>query len=400
MEAEHTIRTYLNLWDGNDLAFGRLLFLKTGERSPNAWRCAWQNFQTNHPNEVPEIENNDPNDLIPYEWDGKWEDLARRLRKQNDDITMRGWRHRIANARSEGRLKRSEKTGFTTEQYVGDGASDEELWDAVAGASTEAIQAHQDARWSEIRFHDEGYIGIAFAADQHIGSGFCDHERLSEDANLIADTPNLYVIHGGDFIDNFLGVDKPRPTTRQITSPSQQWRLCRHYLSIFNDKVVAVVAGNHDLWTDSLTDYDPLRDLVHDIGAIYHKSELNMRVLVGNQPYHISVRHKRRGNSSLHPARVVKKMWEDGEADFDIGVVCHNHTPTIEPFTRHGVERWAIRPGSYKVIDGFADSIGFPRDKPTCPVAILSPHEREIHVFSDLRLGIRTLLALNGGNDE
>jgi hypothetical protein len=165
---------------------------------------------------------------------------------------------------------------------------------------------------------------------------------------------------------------------------------------------MAIVAGNHDLWTAGMTDYDPLKKFAEDRSILYHAHELNIRLWVNDIAYHISVRHKRRGNSQIDPTRVIKKMWEDGEADFDIGVVGHHHVPVIAPFTKHGVERWAIRPGAYKIVDTFGEMCGFPRERPTCPVAILSPHSREIQVFSDLRHGIRTLRALNGEdeNDE
>ena len=116
----------------------------------------------------------------------------------------------------------------------------------------------------------------------------------------------------------------------------------------------------------------------------------------GKIPYNFAIRHKRRGNSNINPSRVVKKMWEDGESDFDIGVVGHHHTPVIENFTRHGLERWAVRPGSYKIIDGYSEMIGFQKERATCPLVILSPDARHIQVFSDLRDGLETLRVLNG----
>ena len=214
---------------------------------------------------------------------------------------------------------------------------------------------------------------------------------------MVKTTDNCYVIHAGDFIDNFV-IDKAKPSMKQRIPPSVQWKLCDHYLDMFDNKIIAVVAGNHDLWTSALTDYDPLAKKVGDMNVMYHPHELNIRLLVNNIPYNFSIRHKRRGNSQIHPSRVVKKMWEDGECDFDIGVVGHHHTPVIEPFTKHGLERWAIRPGSYKLIDSFAEMIGFQKERATCPLVILSPNRRDIQVFSDLRDGIKTLKTLNGDN--
>lgn len=145
-----------------------------------------------------------------------------------------------------------------------------------------------------------------------------------------------------------------------------------------------------------MTDYDPLKKMAQERGILYHAHELNIRLIHGDVAYHLSIRHKRRGNSNIDPSRVVKKMWDDGECDFDIGVIGHHHTPSVVPFTRHGIERWSVRPGAYKIIDTFGEMCGFPRERPTSPMIILDPKTRDIQAFTDLRHGIRMLNALNG----
>ena len=271
----------------------------------------------------------------------------------------------------------------------------EDLWAAIEERSKSAIAGIEDARWADIEIKDSNrFIGIAFASDQHIGNPFCDHERLREDSEMVANHPDCYIIHAGDYIDNFI-IDKPRPAMKSPIPPSIQWKLCEHYIDICTKSLLAIVAGNHDLWTAGMTDYDPLKKMANERGILYHAHELNLRVTFGKVKYHISVRHKRRGNSQIDPSRVVKKMWDDGEADFDIGVIGHHHVPIISPFTKHGLERWAIRPGAYKIVDTFGEMCGFPRERPTCPMVILNPETREIQAFSDLRHGLRTLNAIN-----
>ena len=93
-------------------------------------------------------------------------------------------------------------------------------------------------------------------------------------------------------------------------------------------------------------------------------------------------------------------MWDDGECDFDIGVVGHHHTPSVVPFTRHAVERWALRPGAYKTIDSFGEMCGFPRERPTSPMVVLDAETRDIQAFTDVRHGLRLLNALNGRNAD
>lgn len=337
----------------------------------------------------------DHNKLIPAEFEGTIRELAARLHKQEPSISVSMWENRIGRAKLNGVFRIKPRLDREVIQLHAVSENPEELWARVEQTTAEAIIRNEGSRWAQINMKGDRHIGIAFASDQHIGNAYTDHARMREDAEMIRNTPNCYVIHAGDFIDNFV-IDKPRPAMKAQIPPGLQWKLCSHYLSMFGDDILAVVAGNHDLWTKGMTDYDPLAAQVKETGALYHAHELNLRIRVGQVFYHVSVRHKRRGNSSLNPARVVKKMWEDGEHDFDIGVVGHHHTPVIEPFTRHGLERWAIRPGAYKMIDSFSEMIGFQAERATCPLAILSPDSRSIQVFSDLRDGVRTLNVLNG----
>jgi predicted phosphodiesterase len=392
----------LNKYTGNKVEYARWLAVEYPEHSFASWNSFITRANQQEPDLFPDFENR-YNSAIPKVWDGSVLSLARMLHRRDSSISLEAWRQRIRSAYDNGAITRTEKPNFIVEHLKKASSDGEDLWMAIEEKAKTAIANIEHNRWADIRMQtpEDKYIAIAFASDQHIGNPFCDHERLRLDTEMIEREPNCFVIHAGDYIDNFI-VDKPRPAMKAPIPPSVQWKLCEHYLDMSGDSLMAIVAGNHDLWTAGMTDYDPLKKFAEDRSILYHAHELNIRLWVNDIAYHISVRHKRRGNSQIDPTRVIKKMWEDGEADFDIGVVGHHHVPVIAPFTKHGVERWAIRPGAYKIVDTFGEMCGFPRERPTCPVAILSPHSREIQVFSDLRHGIRTLRALNGEdeNDE
>jgi predicted phosphodiesterase len=384
-------------FNGDFTAFGTILRDKYG-KTVASWRAFMHRMRQEEPEifEDIKIEKKSLNDMIPKVWDGTDSDLATHMYRREPSISHNAWRKRIQEARRRGAITKSHNPHFVVEHLKKENKSNHDLWHDIEALSKKAIAGIEHARWADITLdNDDEYVGIAFQSDQHIGNPFCDHEQLRVDTELIANSKNVFVIHAGDYIDNFI-IDKPKPAMKATIPPSVQWKLCEHYIDMTPDSLMAIVAGNHDLWTAGMTDYDPLKRLAEERGILYHAHELNLRVWLADTPYHISVRHKRRGNSNLDPSRVIKKMWDDGEADFDVGVVGHHHTPSVVPFTKHGIERWAIRPGAYKIVDTFGEMCGFSRERPTSPMIIISPHTKEIQAFTDLRMGLRTLAALNG----
>lgn len=383
-------------YTGNIMAFSRHMHSIMPELTSEQHRWRLRMLKQHMSEIFPVFENVDYNAEIPKQFDGTQAQLIRIMHKRFPEISKAGWESRIRAAWEREAVTRTETPHFIVEHLKKKSSSQEDLWNAIEERSKAAILANTDARWATFHMKsDKRYIGIAFQSDQHIGNPFCDHERLREDTEAIERHPECYVIHAGDYIDNFM-IDKPRPAMKAPIPPSIQWQLCEHYINMSPNSLMAIVAGNHDLWTAGATDYDPLKRLAQDRGVLYHPYELNLKVIHGDIPYHLSIRHKRRGNSNLDPSRVIKKMWDDGECDFDIGVIGHHHTPSVVPFTRHAVERWALRPGAYKTIDSFGEMCGFPRERPTSPMVILDSKTRDIQAFTDLRHGLRLLNTLNG----
>jgi predicted phosphodiesterase len=396
LEYHDVVKSEIEHYNGNMAQFSRHMAKVMPELSPESHRWRLRMLKQHMGDIFPVFETIDYNAEIPKKFDGTQAQLIRIMQKRFPEISKAGWESRVRAAWAREAVTKTETPHFIVEHLKKKSSSQEELWNAIEERSKAAILANTDARWATFHMKSkQRYIGIAFQSDQHIGNPFCDHERLREDTESIERHPDCYVIHAGDYIDNFM-IDKPRPAMKAPIPPSIQWQLCEHYINMSPNSLMAIVAGNHDLWTAGATDYDPLKRLAQDRGVLYHPYELNLKVIHGDIPYHISIRHKRRGNSNLDPSRVIKKMWDDGECDFDIGVIGHHHTPSVVPFTRHAVERWALRPGAYKTIDSFGEMCGFPRERPTSPMVVLDSETRDIQAFTDLRHGLRLLNTLNG----
>ena len=232
---------------------------------------------------------------------------------------------------------------------------------------------------------EKGPIAISVISDQHIAPGStCDFERLREDAELIRDTPGFYAVFGGDGVDNHI---KHRSALIHAqSSPDQQWKLFDHYLQLFGDKILTIISGNHDAWSAQIGGVDFLGEIAKQNKICYAPAEARLNISVAGQEYKMMVRHQSgRFNSSLNQTHAVKRHYEYGTDLFDIGVICHHHEAACEAFIRHGLKRYAARPGSYQILSPYAHQYGYSRAIPTCPTFILFPKERRMIGFDDVK---------------
>jgi hypothetical protein len=166
-----------------------------------------------------------------------------------------------------------------------------------------------------------------------------------------------------------------------------------YYLSIFSEKIIALVSGNHDLWADQIAGIDMVAWIAKQRKLCYAPDEARIDLTVGKTLYKLAVRHQYRFNSSLNLLHTVKRWWAHGEAPFDIGAVCHHHDPAIESFTFHGQECWGCRPGAYQITSAYSRQYGYNSTSPRCPSFVLFPDERRILGFVDIRGALKTLKA-------
>lgn len=268
------------------------------------------------------------------------------------------------------------------------------LWSRLEMESKEFIEYHQLEPYKLfIAPDDKKPIGISFISDQHFGGEGVDYKRARLDAILVGKTDGLYAIDGGDSADNFINTKIMPAIINSKTAPVDQISLLKVYYEWFNGKLIAKLSGNHEFWTKKYAGVDFYDILKPDtiIPDIYSRHQAKVTVFAGDIEYRIMIRHLYRYNSSFNMTHTVKRMWEQADWDFDIGVVCHHHIPTIEPFTRHGQEKWAVRPGSYKIVDSYNDEKGFYGAKVACPTAILYPDRKEMQMFKDIRPAVRFL---------
>ena len=112
------------------------------------------------------------------------------------------------------------------------------------------------------QFYGGHDITIVPIADVHLGAEGCMQQEFIEFVKTIAETPNMYVILGGDLIENATKSSVSN-VYRQTMSPMEQKKMMTKILEPIASKVLAVVGGNHERRSSRECD----QDITYDIAA-------------------------------------------------------------------------------------------------------------------------------------
>lgn len=275
----------------------------------------------------------------------------------------------------------------------------DDLLERTLERTSQAVEQALTQSYATARIVTSKPIALTFVSDQHISTdGPVDMERMFADAELIQQTPGVYCLLGGDGVDNHL--KHRRAIVNSGSKPSDEWRLYNQYLGVLGHKALAMISGNHDDWSIEMAGIDMVFWLAQKQKIHYAPDQVVLTVElvpgpdVDGQPYVIKMRHKYRYGSSFNQAHTVHRLYDWGGDAFDIGVIAHHHEACFATFNKHGLTRYAFRPGSYQVTSSYARGMGFNNAYPSCPTAVLFPDERRIVPFEDLRVAIDYLRAV------
>lgn len=279
--------------------------------------------------------------------------------------------------------KSAAKSGVTVRSEWQDDENAADLWERWEGRNAKTIERVTKRHKFIADIAGNRPVAVAFASDQHISQGPIDLQRMREDAELIRDTKDLYVVLGGDGVDNHI---KIRSAMIASEGPAgDQWLLYNHYLGILREKVIAVVSGNHDDWTKQACGVDQVRALALANKLCYAPSEAQVELRIGSQAYGLGVRHRYRMNSTYNQGHAPKQWMRMSGQLFDIAAVCHHHEASVESFRWAGHRRWVCRPGSYQITSSYTKDFGWDDAVPTCPTFIVFPETHRVIGFDDLR---------------
>lgn len=285
-------------------------------------------------------------------------------------------------------------------EVVGIAAGEQPDEDEVYERAVKAWGREQqlELRRSEQHFSfSHGPVALVFIADLHLGGTGVDYPRLFAEAELISDTPGMFLVLVGDMVDNFIvnGLLRLRMGT-QLTI-NDEWVLLRRYLRIVAHKVIASIGGNHEYWVTMFAGIDYLRDIVSSVapGAIYDQDDARVTVRVGDVSWPGRIRHRWQGKSIYNDTHGIERAakWDQG---FVWGVGAHDHASGLaRGFNIGGRSGMAVKCGSYKRVDKFARQVGFPKHNNSTAVAIVFDDETESMTgFESLKMCARFMREL------
>jgi len=275
----------------------------------------------------------------------------------------------------------------------------DDIWGTIIKFQTELHKVNIEQAEAHLKIDTDKWIGIAFQGDLHLGNMATDYVTLLEHKALIQKTKNLYLVINGDYCDNYISGSHAGGAFEALFPPATQKTLAKQYVMDLEEKILALVAGCHDLWSLKIDDFDITEYLAKHGNAVYLGSGGDLFLKIGKTEYKIRMRHKYRFNSGDNPCATVKKMFEK-DGGFDVGCVSHNHISAMKESQKTGLDgnlkRIFLRSGSYKAKDRYSKQLGFTDGSTSVPVVLFNPAKRDMRGFQDLQEGIHYLNYLNG----
>lgn len=234
------------------------------------------------------------------------------------------------------------------------------VWDAMFEVQDKVFEHERKRNEQVIHFRQPAPICIAYLSDLHIGGSGVDYRALKRDAEIVAMTPGMYAVFHGDGMDNWI-IGKLQGLQRNQAMPyDTETALFASWLNILKGKLLAVVSGNHELWSHKIANLDIVKEALRDTRMLYGKFQVIFDLIVGQAQWKHQVRHKWKYNSIFNPTHGLEVGWDRGDVDYDIAVGGHTHIGTyFRPFDRHGKRRLAVLTGTYKRLDSFGEELGF-----------------------------------------
>ena len=235
-------------------------------------------------------------------------------------------------------------------------------------------------------------IEIHPMADLHIGDMMSDFKLIMERINYIKETPNAYVILGGDLMDTAIA-SSIGDTYGANLQPMEQLKQCVKIFEPIKDKILAVLPGNHENRVYKSDGLDLTAIMCSQLGIADRYSSTTALLFIRfgcgsggghkNRPqlYTVYVTHGSAGGGRREGGKANRLADLASIVDCDIYIHAHTHLPLIfkESFFRPSrtnssvelVDKLFVNTAAALNYGGYGDKAGFKPASKRSPVIYL-----------------------------
>lgn len=244
--------------------------------------------------------------------------------------------------------------------------------------------AQEEATWLVYGEYPDLPVAVSFLTDIHFGSKGVDYDLLQTHIDTIAQTPNMFVLVGGDIIDAFNSAKHPTGISGDALPVDEQLEAMADILLTLDraGKLGGFQAGNHDHWSD-VAGYRFERFL-SELNCPVFSGAGNINTIVnGGQMYRIFWSHTHWGGSRLNVTNASKRALQFSSPHADIALLGHTHQASAESFDIAGEKKVAVVGGTYKLHDGYGAKWGMGAPGTPGYTLLLWPDDKRVEVMRD-----------------
>ena len=245
-----------------------------------------------------------------------------------------------------------------------------------------------------ITHHFDNPIVIYPISDVHYGALEHCHKEWEEFCKMVKETPNVYIVLGGDLINNNVRTCSFINPYDELVRPREQKKRMVEFLEPIKDRILCAVSGNHEARSLKDDDVDITYDIMAklDLEDLYRPNMAFMKISLGHrkhdntpiQSYTFAVTHGAGGG--IYTGATVNRNERFGNIieGLDCLVVGHTHKGTVTKPSKIVIDRKndKVSMQHYTVVSmaSWLNYGGYAMRKMLLPSHVADPQKLKLHM--------------------
>lgn len=258
----------------------------------------------------------------------------------------------------------------------------EETWARLESEQERKAAFAKATEWMPFQVPGKEPFGLVFVGDPHMDQ--CDAKLLRSHLDLIDETPRMWAVGLGDWVNAWVGKYRGLYSAQTVTE-AQAYRLVK---AVFARKIwLLLILGNHDgeRWHGQGS---PLRWMEHAATVDPVDWQAKFSIQCGGTSWKIWAAHNFPGHSQFNVLHGPTKraLHTGGEANLYIAGDRHTFGIAEGQHEFSGKPYWVARAKGYKLFDNYPLELGFGPGQTTghSVAAIFDPRDGSLQCFSDV----------------